>query len=165
MIRPVSEIPMKKWWRCGGQNCVLRPLDPAIQRAIDWAATVEERVVLKPWDGNGGRGVLVSRHGDANLRSMLGNLTENESQHILVQRYIPEITQGDKRIILIDGDPVGWMMRVPQPGDHRGNMHVGATVESCVNSRREIVRFVMPLVLICEIEDFCLRALIPLVPT
>ena len=108
-----------------------------IQRAIDWASSVEERVVIKPWDGNGGRGVLVSRHGDPNLRSMLEILTENERQHILVQHYIPEITQGDKRIILIDGEPVGWMLRVPQPGDHRGNMHVGATVESCELTSRD----------------------------
>lgn len=99
-----------------------------IARAKAWAEQWE-KVVLKPWDGNGGRGVLVSHARDANLRSMIEILTEEEKQYILVQRYIPEITQGDKRIILIDGEPVGWMARVPQPGDHRGNMHVGATVE------------------------------------
>ena len=102
-----------------------------IERALGWIAEAPGKVVLKPWDGNGGRGVLVSKHGDGNLRSMLELLTNNESVHILVQHHIPEITEGDKRIILIDGDVVGWMTRVPQPGDHRGNMHVGATVEAC----------------------------------
>jgi glutathione synthase len=102
-----------------------------VSRAMAWIADAPGRVVLKPWDGNGGRGVLVSEHGDGNLRSMLEVLTENQTVHILVQHHIPEIAQGDKRIILIDGDPVGWMNRVPQPGDHRGNMHVGATVEGC----------------------------------
>ncbi|MEL6342284.1 MAG: glutathione synthase [Myxococcota bacterium] len=95
------------------------------------------RVVLKPWDGNGGRGVLVSAPGDGNLRSMLEVLTENGRNYILVQRYLPEIKQGDKRVILIDGAPVGWMLRVPQPGDHRGNMHVGATVEACELTARD----------------------------
>ena len=108
-----------------------------IKRAMAWIATVEGKVVLKPWDGNGGRGVLVTQHGDPNLRSMLEILTANGRDTILVQHYIPEIVQGDKRIILIDGEPVGWMLRVPQAGDHRGNMHVGATVESCELTPRD----------------------------
>ncbi|MFT4974511.1 MAG: glutathione synthase [Myxococcota bacterium] len=89
------------------------------------------QVVLKPWDGNGGRGVLVSHPRDPNLRSMLEVLTGEGRDYILVQRYIPEIKTGDKRIILIDGEPVGWMLRVPGEDDHRGNMHVGATVVAC----------------------------------
>lgn len=101
-----------------------------IERAMAWVANAPGKVVLKPWDGNGGRGVLISHHGDGNLRSMLEVLTEEGQTHILVQEFVPEISEGDKRIILIDGEPVGWMNRVPQPGDHRGNMHVGATVES-----------------------------------
>lgn len=101
-----------------------------IDRAMAWVAQAPGKVVIKPWDGNGGRGVLVSEHGDGNLRSMLEVLTMNQSVHILVQQFVPEIKEGDKRIILIDGEPVGWMTRVPQPGDHRGNMHVGAKVES-----------------------------------
>jgi len=101
-----------------------------IDRALAWIAEAPGKIVLKPWDGNGGRGVLVSFHGDGNLRSMLEVLTEEEKTHILVQHFIPEIRQGDKRIILIDGEPVGWMNRVPQPGDHRGNMHVGAIVQA-----------------------------------
>lgn len=101
-----------------------------IDRAMAWIAKAPGRVVIKPWDGNGGRGVLVTEHGDGNLRSMLELLTGEETIHILVQEFLPQIAEGDKRIILIDGEPVGWMNRVPQPGDHRGNMHVGATVES-----------------------------------
>ena len=107
-----------------------------IARAMAWAGQWE-KIVLKPWDGNGGRGVLVSHASDPNLRSMIEILTEEENQYILVQRYIPEIKLGDKRVILIDGDPVGWMVRVPQPGDHRGNMHVGATVEACELTERD----------------------------
>ena len=98
-------------------------------KSEDFAKKESGKVVIKPWDGNGGRGVLVSQYDDPNFRSMLEILTEEERQYIIVQQYIPEVVEGDKRIILIDGEPVGWMARIPQPGDHRGNMHVGATVE------------------------------------
>lgn len=108
-----------------------------IGRARKWARN-HEQVVIKPWDGNGGRGVLVSHHQDPNFRSMLEILTDNEAQFILVQEYLPEVKSGDKRIILIDGEAVGWMARIPQPGDHRGNMHVGARVDSFELSERDL---------------------------
>lgn len=108
----------------------------SIEQAREWAKQWP-RVVIKPWDGNGGRGVLVSSFSDPNFRSMLEILTENEKQHIIVQRYLPEIVDGDKRIILVDGQPIAWMARVPQPGDHRGNMHVGAQVAAFELSDRD----------------------------
>ena len=112
------------------QFCPRSLITREIQRARDFAQKENGKVVIKPWDGNGGRGVLVSQYDDPNFRSMLEILTDEERQYIIVQQYIPEVVEGDKRIILIEGEPVGWMARVPQPGDHRGNMHVGATVES-----------------------------------
>jgi len=96
-------------------------------------AFVEEQPgwsVLKPWDGNGGRGVLVTEKGDGNLRSMIELLTADGHDYIIAQRYVPEVVQGDKRILLFDGEPVGSMLRVPGEGDHRANMHVGATVQA-----------------------------------
>lgn len=102
-----------------------------LHRILRFAQEAPDRIVMKPWDGNGGRGVLVSRHGDPNLRSMAEILTAEGTTSIIVQHYIPEIKNGDKRIILIDGEPVGQVLRVPGPSDHRGNMHVGATVEAC----------------------------------
>ena len=111
------------------QFCPRSLITREIQRARDFAQKESGKVVIKPWDGNGGRGVLVSQYDDPNFRSMLEILTDEERQYIIVQQYIPEVIEGDKRIILIEGEPVGWMARIPQPGDHRGNMHVGATVE------------------------------------
>jgi len=108
-----------------------------VKRVLAFAAEAPGKVVLKPWDGNGGRGVLVSQHGDANLRSMAEILTAEGRAYVIAQHYIPEIKKGDKRIILVDGEPVGQMLRVPHPGDHRGNMHVGATVEACGLSPRD----------------------------
>jgi glutathione synthase len=93
-------------------------------------AREHERVVLKPWDGNGGRGVLVTSGADTNLQAMIELLTGEGRRAIIAQRYVPEIVKGDKRIILVDGEPVGAMLRVPSEKDHRGNMHVGATVHA-----------------------------------
>ena len=119
------------------QFCPRTLITREISRARSFAKEENGKVVIKPWDGNGGRGVLVSHFDDPNFRSMLEILTDEERQFIIVQQYIPEVLEGDKRIILIEGEPVGWMARVPQPGDHRGNMHVGAVVRSFSMSARD----------------------------
>lgn len=108
--------------------------DPARIRAF---ADVHGRVVIKPWDGNGGRGVMVSASDDPNLPAMIEVLSDEGRRAILVQQYLPAIREGDKRVILIDGEPVGAMLRVPGPRDHRGNMHVGATVHATGLTDRE----------------------------
>lgn len=108
-----------------------------VGRILAFAAAQPDRVVLKPWDGNGGRGVLVSRMGDPNLRSMIEVLSGEGRRYIIAQRYLPEIVEGDKRIILIDGAPAGAVLRVPGAGDHRGNLHVGATARATTLTLRE----------------------------
>ena len=109
-----------------------------INQIIEFTNAQEGKVVLKPWDGNGGRGVLVTQAGDPNLRSMAELLTQEGRQAIIAQKYLPEIVKGDKRIILIEGEPVGAMLRVPGPTDNRGNMHAGATVHKCGLTERDI---------------------------
>lgn len=89
------------------------------------------KAVLKPWDGNGGRGVLVTQAGDRNLQSMLELLTREGTTPIIAQGYIEGVERGDKRILLFDGEPVGALLRIPVAKDHRANMHVGARVEAC----------------------------------
>ena len=95
------------------------------------------RAVVKPWDGNGGRGIFVLQDGDRNLNSMLETSTGNGRDFVMVQRYIPEISEGDKRIILVDGEPKGAFLRVPPKNDHRGNMHAGASVQPCEMTDRD----------------------------
>ncbi len=102
-----------------------------------FAASLPDRVVLKPWDGNGGRGVLVSRAGDPNLPAMIELLTGDGRHAIIAQRYLPEIKQGDKRILLVDGEIAGAMLRVPGDADHRGNLHVGASAAAGVLTDRD----------------------------
>ncbi|MSP55527.1 MAG: glutathione synthase [Myxococcales bacterium] len=108
-----------------------------IARIVEFAEELPGKMVIKPWDGNGGRGVLVSGKGDPNLRSMVELLTSDGKQFILAQQHLPAIAEGDKRILLVDGRPVGAMLRVPSPKDHRGNMHVGATVHRCELTSRD----------------------------
>ena len=117
-----------------------------IRRAVDFARAAPDRIVMKPWDGNGGRGVLVSHKADANLKSMFELLSADGKAAIIVQHYIPAIVEGDKRVILVDGEPIAGMLRVPQPGDHRGNMHAGAKVEPCglTDRDREICAAIAP---------------------
>ena len=83
-------------------------------------------VVLKPLDGMGGRSIFRSRHKDPNLNVILETLSDNGRAFVCAQRYIPEITAGDKRILMIDGEPVPYALaRVPQGDDFRGNLARG----------------------------------------
>ena len=84
------------------------------------------KVVFKPLDGMGGRGIFMSHHGDPNLNSIIETLTANGKAFTLAQRFIPEITEGDKRILLVDGVPVPYALaRIPQGEDFRGNLAAG----------------------------------------
>jgi len=83
-------------------------------------------VVLKPLDGMGGRSIFRSRHGDPNLNVILETLTGNGRGFAIAQKFIPEITAGDKRILMIDGEPVPYALaRIPQGDDFRGNLAAG----------------------------------------
>jgi glutathione synthase len=82
-------------------------------------------IILKPLFGHGGAGVFHLRPGDENLTALMELYEAIQSEPIMVQRYLPEIRQGDKRIILVEGEPVGAVNRVPAEGEARANMHVG----------------------------------------
>jgi glutathione synthase len=84
-----------------------------------------EGTILKPIDGFGGLGIVFVSHADRNTRSLLEMLTLGGLRPIMAQAYVPQSRQGDKRIILVDGEPVGAVLRVPADDDHRGNMAAG----------------------------------------
>jgi glutathione synthase len=86
-------------------------------------------IIVKPLFGNGGAGVFHIAPGDENLGALLELFTQLYREPIIIQRYLPEVRQGDKRIILIDGEPVGAINRVPAAGEARSNMHVGGRPE------------------------------------
>ena len=94
--------------------------------------------VLKPLDGMGGRSIFRARTGDANLNVILETLTEGGKQLAIAQRYIPEITAGDKRILLVDGEPVDYCLaRIPQGDEFRGNLAAGGLGEGRPLSDRD----------------------------
>ncbi len=84
-------------------------------------------VIIKPLFGNGGAGIFKIGADDGNLNSLCEMFFQSSREPIIVQEYIPEITEGDKRVILVDGKPVGAINRIPQKGETRSNLHVGGT--------------------------------------
>jgi glutathione synthase len=95
-------------------------------------------IILKPLYGNGGAGVFRLKPDDENLGSLLEMFTTFYREPIMVQRYLPEVRQGDKRIILIDGEFAGALNRVPAAGEARSNMHVGGRPEPVEATARDL---------------------------
>jgi glutathione synthase len=94
-------------------------------------------IILKPLFGNGGAGVFHLRPEDPNLNSLLEMFTERSREPLVAQRYVPDVRQGDKRIILVDGEALGAINRVPAAGEARSNMHVGGRPEPTQLTDRE----------------------------
>lgn len=89
-------------------------------------AAAHDRIVLKPLDGMGGRSIFMSGHADPNLNVIIETLTTQGQAFALAQKFIPEISAGDKRILMIDGEPVDYALaRIPQGLDFRGNLAAG----------------------------------------
>lgn len=103
-------------------------------------------IILKPLFGNGGAGVFRLSPADENLNALLELFTQLYREPIIVQRYLPQIRQGDKRIILVDGEPLGGVLRVPPAGEARANLHVGGkAVKTTLTAReREICAAIGP---------------------
>ena len=103
-------------------------------------------MIVKPLDGHGGEGVFHAHAGDRNLNAILEAVTRFESRPIMGQRYIPEIRNGDKRLIVLNGEPLGCTLRVPRDDEHRGNIHVGGNcVKADITPRdREICGLLRP---------------------
>ena len=94
-------------------------------------------IIVKPLFGNGGAGVFHITPGDENLNALLEMFTQMYREPIIVQAYLKDVRQGDKRIILIDGEIAGATNRVPAAGEARSNMHVGGRAEKSMLTDRE----------------------------
>lgn len=107
--------------QCTPPNVVSRRAD--ILRAF---AQKHRDVILKPLDGMGGSMIFRIRENDPNLSVIIETLTQHGQQQIMAQKYLPEITDGDKRILMIEGEPVPYCLaRIPQQGETRGNLAAG----------------------------------------
>ncbi|WP_171124491.1 glutathione synthase [Ruegeria sp. HKCCA4707] len=95
-------------------------------------------IILKPLYGNGGAGVFRLDANDRNLTSLHELFTGFSREPLIVQKFLPDVSNGDKRVILVDGEPVGAINRVPAAGETRSNMHVGGRPEKIGLSERDL---------------------------
>lgn len=95
------------------------------------------KMIVKPLDGAGGTGVFLAQKDDRNCGVIFETLTRNETALVMAQEYLPAAREGDKRILLLDGEPIGAVLRVPRGDDHRGNLHVGGTATKAALSDKD----------------------------
>jgi glutathione synthase len=107
------------------ENVMPPTLIAADARALREFRDEHKDIILKPLYGNGGAGVFRLRPGDENFNSLLEMFSQRSREPVIAQRYLPEVRQGDKRIILVEGEPKGAVLRVPPEGEARANLHVG----------------------------------------
>ena len=94
-------------------------------------------IIIKPLFGNGGAGVFHLKPGDDNLNALVEMFGQIYREPMIVQRYLPQVRLGDKRIVLVDGEPAGAVNRVPASGEARSNLHVGGTAAKTTLTSRE----------------------------
>ena len=124
-LRDANDKAFVSWFPdCAPPSMISRSLD-SLRKFID----EYERVVVKPLDQMAGRSVFVTGADDPNRNVLLETMTNDATQYVMLQRFVPEIVEsGDARILLIDGKPVPHaLVRMPTNDDHRGNMSSGAT--------------------------------------
>jgi len=107
------------------------------EEILAYAAEVGGRAVIKPLDGAGGVGVMTLIAGDRNARAIADVVTAEGTRLSMVQGFIERVTEGDKRVLLLDGAPLGAILRVPHGDDFRANIHVGGSVEPTTLTDRE----------------------------
>ncbi|NGM44812.1 glutathione synthase [Rhodobacter sp. SGA-6-6] len=113
----------------------------AIARDLETIRAFKARhgdIILKPLYGNGGAGVFRLDENDRNLSSLYELFTSMSREPMIVQKFLPAVARGDKRVILVDGEPVGAINRVPQAGETRSNMHVGGRPEKVGLTERDL---------------------------
>jgi glutathione synthase len=133
-LRDINEKAYTAWF----PQCTPPTLVTRSRSALHEFLLEQGRIVLKPLDGMGGRSIFVVTKGEPNVNVIFETLTESGARFTLAQRHIPEIAQGDKRVLVIDGTPVEYALaRIPAPGEHRGNLVMGATGEGRALTERD----------------------------
>ena len=95
-------------------------------------------IILKPLYGNGGIGVFKLDYDDQNFAALFELFQNSSSEPLIAQEFLPEVSNGDKRIILLDGEVLGGINRIPKPGEIRSNLHVGGKAVKTKLSKREL---------------------------
>lgn len=133
-LRDMNEKLTATWF----PQCMTPSLVTSEAARIREFVSAQEHAVLKPLDGMGGTGIFQVRKGDPNLNSIIETLTQDGQELIMAQRYIPEITAGDKRILMVNGIPAPYALaRIPPADDFRGNIARGGRGEGVELSERD----------------------------
>ncbi|HTU61303.1 MAG TPA: glutathione synthase [Polyangiales bacterium] len=116
------------------------------QRIKDFVTRVGGHAVIKPLGGRGGEGVLVLKNGDPNINPIIEATTLEGKRPAMVQVFLPEVKIGDKRILLLDGEPIGAVLRVPSKEEVRSNLRVGGTAVKAEldDADKNIIRTLAP---------------------
>lgn len=147
MIHPKTLVVNDPFWvrNCPEKLLVLdfADLSPPtmIARNLDHIKAFREAhgdMILKPLYGNGGAGVFMLKADDSNLNSLHELFTGINREPLIAQKFLPAVVEGDKRVILVDGEAVGAINRVPAKGETRSNMHVGGRPEKSPLTARDI---------------------------
>jgi glutathione synthase len=133
-LRDINEKAYTAWFpQCTPPSLVTRSRNELLSFLDE-----HRRIVLKPFDGMGGRSIFVVTAGDLNVNVIIETLTGDGEKYTLAQRYVPEIVHGDKRILMIDGEPIEHALaRIPAPGESRGNLVMGAKGEGRALTERD----------------------------
>ena len=107
-----------------------------VKDLINFAESNEE-VVIKPLGGKGGQGVIRLTRNSPGIKAIIELITSQEELPVMMQKFIPEVKEGDKRIIIVNGDPIGSINRIPQGGDFRSNLAMGGKAETTTLTNKE----------------------------
>lgn len=118
--------------------CPQTMVSNSIDQLLAFREQLGGEMIVKPLDGAGGKGIFHMVRGDRNARVILETGTENETRLLMAQQYVPEVRNGDKRIILIEGEPAGAVLRVPADDDARANFHTGGRAVRTQLTEREL---------------------------
>jgi len=100
-------------------------------------ANINNEVVIKPLGGKGGQGVIRINKNSPGIKSIIELITSQEELPVMMQKFIPEVIEGDKRIIIVNGEAIGSINRIPQGGDFRSNLAMGGKAESTLLTEKE----------------------------
>ncbi len=100
-------------------------------------ANINNEVVIKPLGGKGGQGVIRINKNSPGIKSIIELITSQEELPVMMQKFIPEVIEGDKRIIIVNGEAIGSINRIPQGGDFRSNLAMGGKAEPTLLTKKE----------------------------
>lgn len=133
-LRDANEKLFASWF----PQCLAPTLVSANATKLREFVDEQQDTIFKPLDAMGGASIFRVKQGDPNLSVIIENMTDHGQHHIMAQRYLPEIKDGDKRILLIDGEPIPYALaRIPQQGETRGNIAAGGRGEGIELTERD----------------------------